>query len=125
MSLSRKSLACSQPFGHGDLFAMWSMTIACCLARFVRGLHRRAPSGVRQQCAQLTYVLDRWHRQNHTACVNPGHALYLPEVRIESHPVLRDYNSSNSEQFNAWLELFVSITRSMRPEKHMIALWCF
>lgn len=91
---------------------------ACCLARFVRGLHRRAPSGVRQQCAQLTYVLDRWHRRNHAACVNPGHALYLPEVRIESHPVLRDYNSSNSEQFNAWLELFVSITRSMRPETY-------
>lgn len=50
--------------------------------------------------------------------MNPGHALYLPEVRIESHPVLRDYNSSNSEQFNAWLELFVSITRSMRPETY-------
>lgn len=91
---------------------------ACCLARFVRGLHRRAPSGVRQQCAQLTYVLDRWHRQNHTACVDPDHPLYLPEVKMESHPVLRDYNSSNSEQFNAWLELFVSITRSMRPETY-------
>ena len=91
---------------------------ACCLALFIRGLQRRRPSGIRTQCSQLYFVLDRWHKQNHTACLDLTNPRYLPEVDIDRHPTLANYNSSNSEQFNAWLELFVPITRAMRPETY-------
>ena len=89
---------------------------ACALARFVRRLARREPSSVRSQCAALTFCLDRFHAQNHTACRNPRHSLFLPEVDIEQYPVLQDFNSSASEQFNSWLELFMPIMRPMLPE---------
>eukprot|EP00438_Fugacium_kawagutii_P005501 Skav227045 [mRNA] locus=scaffold72:567955:572147:- [translate_table: standard] len=54
---------------------------ACWLARFVRNLHARKPSGTRQMCEQLTFVLHRWHKRNHTACLDPEHNLYMPEAQ--------------------------------------------
>lgn len=89
---------------------------ACALARFVRRLARRSPSGVRTQCAGLTFCIDRFHAQNHTACRNPRHRLFMPEVDIGQYPVLQEFNSSVSEQFNSWLELFLPLMRPMRPE---------
>ena len=93
---------------------------ACALARFARNLasRRRSPSDVR--ASHLRYVLDRYHEVNHTACLDPNHALHLPEVRMGQCPQLREYNSSLSEQFNAWLQLFVPMTRRMVPPTYRL-----
>ena len=90
---------------------------ACALARFARGLaaRQRQPSEARALCRNMVYVLDRWHEANHTACRDSSHRLYMPEVRIDQYEDLRDYDSTLSETFNAWLEHFVGITRHMQP----------
>ena len=90
---------------------------ACALARFVRGLARRR-SHATQSCSvssSLRFVLDRWHEQNHTACLDVRSALYMPEVRMDQYADLEEYDSNLSEIFNAWLELFVPSTRQMLP----------
>ena len=89
---------------------------ACALARFVRKIAARSAREAPQVCAQLTFVLDRWHKQNHTACLCPTHRLFTPEVDMDLHPSLEQFNSSMCEQFNSWLELFVPITRGMRAQ---------
>ena len=93
---------------------------ACALARFARNLaaRRRSPSDV--QASQLRYVLDRYHEVNPTACLDPNHALHLPEVRMAQYAELRNHNSSLSEQFNAWLQLFVPMTRRMVPSTYKL-----
>ena len=55
---------------------------ACALGRFVRGLARRrsTSSATAAVSSNLLYVLDRWHEHNHSACLDPGHVLYMPEV---------------------------------------------
>ena len=90
---------------------------ACALVRFVRGLARRrsTSSATAAVSSNLLYVLDRWHEHSHSACLDPGHVLYMPEVRMDQYSELRDYDSSLSEIFNAWLELFVPCTRHMLP----------
>ena len=89
---------------------------ACALARFVRKIAARSAREAPQVCAQLTFVLDRWLKQNHTACLCPTHRLFTPEVDMDLHPSLEQFNSSMCEQFNSWLELFVPITRGMRAQ---------
>lgn len=90
---------------------------ACALGRFVRGLARRraGSSSTAAVSSHLLYVLDRWHEQNHTACLDPSHRLYMPEVHMDQYSELNDYDSTLSETFNAWLELFVPCTRHMLP----------
>lgn len=89
---------------------------ACALARFTRKIAARSASAAPQLCAQLTFVLDRWHKQNHRACLSPAHPMFMPEVDVDLHPQLKDFNSSMCEQFNAWFELFVPLTRNMHAE---------
>ena len=84
---------------------------ACKLGRFIR--KRAARTGTMQQLAQCRFVLDRWHRSNHTACLTPEHRLYMPEVDIDSHPPLAHLNSSWNGSWNAWLDRFVPPARSM------------
>ena len=84
---------------------------ACALGRFVRGLARRraGSSSTAAVSSHLLYVLDRWHEQNHTACLDPSHRLYMPEVHMDQYSELNDYDSTLSETFNAWLELFCPV----------------
>ncbi|CAE7245145.1 unnamed protein product [Symbiodinium sp. CCMP2592] len=95
---------------------------SCMLARFIRRRARRPSTSVTEQLADCRYVLDRFHRGNHTACVNPAHRLYLPEVRIEQYAELADVTTSNNEQFNNWLSNFQGTLRHMRFETMEIYL---
>ena len=63
---------------------------ACALARFTRKIAARSAAAAPQLCAQVTFVLDRWHKQNHTACLSPAHAMFMPEVNMDLHPQLQD-----------------------------------
>ena len=97
---------------------------ACHLARFVRKRASRPP--VRSLLAQLaagTYVLDRFHRGNHTACVDPSSRYYLPEVQVERHPRLAALNSSWSESWNAWLDVLAPQIRAMDAQSLHVYLW--
>lgn len=95
---------------------------SCMLARFIRRRARRPSTSTTAQLAECRYVLDRFHRGNHTACVNPAHRLYLPEVCIDQYAELANVNTSNNEQFNNWLSNFQGTLRHMRFETMEIYL---
>ena len=61
---------------------------ACHLARFVRNRARRSGRLALGDLASAKFVIDRFHRANHTACLDEGSRHYLAEVKIEEHPVL-------------------------------------
>ncbi|OLP83794.1 hypothetical protein AK812_SmicGene35413 [Symbiodinium microadriaticum] len=90
---------------------------ACMLARFVRNRaarrRGRGSSTLQQLASECNYVLDRFHARNHRACLNPQHALYLPEVDIARHPTLAALNTSQNEQWNNWLGHFSHTLRHM------------
>ena len=96
---------------------------ACHLARFVRNRARSSPRSVLCQLAAATYVIDRFHRWNHTACVQETSRHYLPEVKIERHAVLADLNTSWSESWNAWLDVLTPQMRSMDAAALAVYLW--
>ena len=86
---------------------------ACMLAHFVRNKSRCSSKAVLQQLSACCFVLDRYHAPNHTACLDPGHPLYTPEVDIGLYPELASSNTSWNESFNAWLDRFVPQARCM------------
>lgn len=88
---------------------------ACALARFARHPGRRDRTQAAESLASLTYVLDSFHRANHTACLDEHHDFFLPEVQRERHPQLKDVNTQTAEQFFAWADTFVRSTSSMSP----------
>ena len=88
---------------------------ACGLAMFARNAQRSDSTPTNARLAQLTYVLDRWHMRNHTACLDPFHSHYLPEVSMYEHESLQGVNSSLNESFNAWVDRFVGMTSHMHP----------
>lgn len=88
---------------------------ACALARFARHPGRRDRTEAAKSLASLTYVLDSFHRANHTACLDEEHPFFLPEVQRERHPELNGVNSQTAEQFFAWADPFVRSTSSMTP----------
>ena len=51
---------------------------ACALGRYVRHTSRMNRTEVAQQMADMKYVLDGLHVDNH-ACVNPVRPLHMPE----------------------------------------------
>ena len=65
--------------------------------------------------AELTYVLDSFREANHTACLDPQHASFLPEVRRSQHPQLDGVNSQTAEQFFARMDPFVRSLTNMAP----------
>ena len=90
---------------------------ACMLHRFVNNVQRRLPCTSGNMLAtQVRFVLDRFHKRNHRACLDPGHALYLPSVDVDRYPTLKDLNSAQSEQWNSWVGNFASSMRYMRFE---------
>ena len=96
---------------------------ACHLARFVRNRARKSPRSVLCQLAEATYVIDRFHRCNHTACLQETSRHYLPEVKIERHAVLADLNTSWSESWNAWLDVLTPQMRSIDAAALAAYLW--
>ena len=88
---------------------------ACALARYTRHELRRHRTETAGELADLTYVLDSFHEANHTACLDPLHAGYLPEVRRSQHRDLDGLNSQTAEQFFAWMDPFVRSVTNMAP----------
>lgn len=88
---------------------------ACALARFARHPVRKDRTDAAVSLAGLTYVLDGFHQQNHTSCLDPTHALHMPEVLRARHPRLQDVNTQTAEQFFSWLDPFVRSAACMTP----------
>ncbi len=63
--------------------------------------------------AALTFVLDRLHKQNHTACLDDTHAQYMPEVDIDQYEHLAQINTQTPEQFNSWLDRYSYVVGTM------------
>ena len=89
---------------------------ACMLAHFVRNRAAGKDLATLHDLALMKFVIDRWHKRNHTACLNPEHVMYTPEVDIEQYEDLKPLNSSQNEQWNAWLDCFVPGIRHMHPD---------
>ena len=88
---------------------------ACALAHHVRQRYRVRQTSVSTQISQLLFVLDRWRKQNHTACLNPDAPLFTPEVDINQYPDLKDLNTEINEQINSWLTRFGGASLNMHP----------
>ena len=73
--------------------------------------------------ASAKFVIDRFHRANHTACLDEGSRHYLAEVKIEEHPVLAGLNTAWSESWNAWLDVLTPQIRSMDSSALGVYLW--
>ena len=88
---------------------------ACMLAHFVRNqARRRNPPSITSLLACAIFVIDNFHRKNHTACLDPTSRAYMPEVDIQKHDALKALNSSQSEQWNSWLSQFATNVKHMR-----------
>eukprot|EP00973_Karenia_brevis_P010407 1413142-Karenia_brevis.AAC.1 len=77
---------------------------ACALGRFIRHPSRCHRTDASARMAAMTYVIDGLHVQGHTACTNPSHNLYMPEVLRTNHEELNGVNTQTSEQFFAWAD---------------------
>ena len=88
---------------------------ACALAHHVRQRFRVRQTSVSTQISHLLFILDRWHKQNHTACLNPDAPLFTPEVDINHYPDLKDLNTEINEQINSWLMRFGGASLNMHP----------
>ena len=97
---------------------------ACVLKRFARNVMTRHPTETSHLLSlSVHYCLDRWHAVNHTACLDHRHRLYTPGITLDEHPELSSFDSSRSEQLNAWLELFVGMTRHMSASTYDVFLF--
>ena len=96
---------------------------ACHLARFVRNRARRSGRLALGDLASAKFVIDRFHRTNHTACLDEGSRHYLAEVKIEERPVLAGLNTAWSESWNAWLDVLTPQIRPMDSSALGVYLW--
>ena len=74
-----------------------------------------AITSVSTQISHFLFILDRWHKQNHTVCLNPDAPLFTPEVDINQYPDLKDLNTEINEQINSWLTRFGGASLNMHP----------
>ena len=75
------------------------------------------------QLADAIYVIDRFHRRNHTACLQEDGRHYLAEAKIESYAALADLNTSWSESWNAWLSSLTPQMRSVDAAALAVYIW--
>ena len=88
---------------------------ACALGRYARHPNRLGRTPAPRAMASLAYVLDNFHQQNHTACPDECHAMFLPEVRPDKHRALDGIKSQTAEQFFAGADAFVAGASAMAP----------
>ena len=98
------------------------------LAHYIRNMARSGLSAALQLSA-TTFVLDRWHAKNHTACLNPSHYYYTPEVAIAQYPDLAHHKTEWNECWNTWVGHFAPQGRHMSTTTlqvfilHIADLW--
>ena len=90
---------------------------ACALARFCRNPVRAAHMVPFHGCQ---FILPESHARGHTACLNPDHVHYLPEVRKSAHPELAGVNTEAQEQVFAWSRWLVYVANPMTPVRHRV-----
>lgn len=88
---------------------------ACALARYARHSSRRHLTPLCSTMAELIFVLDSLHVNNHTACLDANHPLYMPEVVREQYVALHGVNSQTSEQCYSWLDRLCPSVGNMTP----------
>ena len=93
---------------------------ACALAHFARRASRATRTHICRLLAAITFVLDRFHIRNHTACLQPDHHRYMPEVDVYAHAELQGVNTAICESFNAWLDRFAYSVHSMHPAQFRV-----
>lgn len=99
---------------------------ACALARYCRNPIRADRSLTNRGLAACTFVLPESHARGHTACMDPDHAHYLPEVKKSAHPALAGVNTEVQEHVFAWSRWLVYVANPMTPARHraFFALMC-
>ena len=114
-SLAQVSSLLSTLVNRGRRFKYVFYDNACALARYTRHPLRCSRTEEAKRLAQLTYVLDGLHHDNHTACLDKTHKLYMPEVSRDCHQELLGVNSQTCEQFFSWSDSFAYVTHNMHP----------
>ena len=96
---------------------------ACFFARYARCRSRRLRTHADFALASLTYVLDRWHQNNHVACLDPQHRFYMPEVNIAQYPELTDLPTTYNETWNSFIDGYATHVQSMHPATLGVFKW--
>eukprot|EP00435_Cladocopium_sp_Y103_P036672 s2437_g9.t1 len=90
---------------------------ACALARFCRNPVRAHRMRIFRDCR---FVLPESHARGHTACLDPTHVHFLPEVRKSAHPELQGINTEAQEHVFAWVRWLVYVANPMAPVRHRV-----
>ena len=88
---------------------------ACALQAFACNPRRQALSNASRALATMKYLLDIWHRDNHTACLADETLRAELDPRHESNAHLRVYNTEVCEQAFAWLDRLIYGFLEMGP----------
>ncbi|CAK9089942.1 Uncharacterized protein (Fragment), partial [Durusdinium trenchii] len=100
---------------------------ACALARFARHPLRKERTPTAAALAALTYVLDGFHAQNHTSCLDESHPLYTPEVQRAQHAALQGLNTQTEvDEFFQKLEaeaVFPAGALEQLAPPELVSLW--
>ena len=88
---------------------------ACVLQRYIRNKTRTLQTSLAQMLATIICVLDRFHKLNHTACLDPEHPGYLPSVDIGRYPELAEAHTGLNESWNSWIDGFAPVVQKMHP----------
>ena len=99
---------------------------ACGLLRFLRNARRalaqRTPE-TKHLVEQVVLAIDRFHEDGHTACLDPQHPGYLPNIRAGSHPALDGCNTQTCEESNAWIARYNGIASRMSYVNQCVFLY--
>jgi len=88
---------------------------ACVLQRYIRNKTRTLQTSLAQVLATIICVLDRFHKLNHTACLDPEHPGYSPSVDIGRYPELAEAHTGLNESWNSWIDGFAPVVQKMHP----------
>lgn len=94
---------------------------ACKLLLHARSRRHERPPLTEQFVDDLTFVLDNFHRGNHTWCLQ-----HLPEVdpkRAENQQLMGNKNTEACEQLNSWITCRTRSSLDMPPGRFMVYWW--
>ena len=94
---------------------------ACKLLALARARRDQSPPLTAEFADSLAFILDNFHRQNHTWCLQ-----HMPEVdpkTDENKALLGHKNTEACEQYNSWITARTRASLEMPPGRFAIYWW--
>ena len=103
--------------------AIW-MDNACALRKYAQSPVRANRNELARLLSRLHYVLDVWHRANHTACLaDPVTAAFIDPLNSMNRLFLQNVNTEACEQAFSWLDTVTYVALGMTRGRFQIFLY--